>query len=108
MHALLDADKSSTNSTGKVIVLALLVTTPFFAPHSNPVINSYPHSYFNAESMRVVIDSVDSTGSVELFGNEIASFHKLSLFVKEFMQEQTITPPEFNKFFEENFWDLLA
>lgn len=104
MLAQYDHSALSTASTGKVVILAILVANPLMQTYDK---YEYPHlSLRNTEN--VLINATGSTGSADLFQKDIANFYKISSFAKKFIQEQVAVPPEFNKFFQENFWDLLA
>lgn len=102
MAAVYDSPRSSTNSTGKVVVAILVATAPFLPAYDK----SQTIDHFHNEN--VIINTIGSTGSGELLQADAVIFHKLTSFAKKFTQEQVSVPPEFNKFFQENFWDLLA
>ena len=97
----------STNSVNKILIpLFTMATALVGQPSLQETSNLYhPASYFENS---VVTYKFESTHSVENTQDEWLKYYKLSVFAKSFLEEQIEVPSEFNNYFRENFWDLLA
>ncbi len=97
-------NRVSTNAIGRVMPLMFMVPCLLQAGNIDPSHSIASHG--SAE--KVTISITQSTGDLKLFQENLDKYYKVYTFAKTFLHQVTDIPPEFDQFFKENFWDLLA
>lgn len=91
---------SSTTSTGKVVT-ALLMPILSFANFNIP-------STTEPNIEKLNINATNSTGEGYVLKEDLDKYYQIYFFSKNLLQNMTESPPEFEEYFHENFWELLA
>ncbi|HBD7441755.1 TPA: hypothetical protein ACT9IY_002889 [Legionella pneumophila] len=91
---------SSTISTGKVVT-ALLI--PFLS-----LSNLNIPSITNPNIEKLNINATNSTGEGFVLKEDFDKYYQIYSFSKDLLHNMTISPLEFEEYFQENFWELLA
>ena len=101
----------NTNCLGKVVIPLMVATCSFASQNiEQHNVNYYP-SHFNflqAHNWETELMGLQSTGHSSFFQNDLTNYYKLTSFSRKFISELVDVPPEFDKTFKKNFWDLLA
>ncbi|MGK5086326.1 hypothetical protein WDW86_02110 [Bdellovibrionota bacterium FG-2] len=114
-------DKTSgTNGIGMVVlttttVALALATVSAYRPASlligvekssiKPVAG---FSHHQVREWEASLMGAQSTGGEDVLQRDAADYYRVSHFAQRFISEQSDVPPEFEKTFRENFWDILA
>jgi hypothetical protein len=104
MFTYFEPNSLSTNVIGRVVPLMLMV--PYLLQTAS--IDSSHNVEMHSSAEKVTISITQSTGNLKLFQESLDKYYKVYMFAKTFLHQVTDTSPEFDEFFKENFWDLLA